>query len=621
MWEFCLSFSIILFFGLNIAGIMFYRRRKGRKNPVSLATMFIGATYISVFVLNFPMIWQSFEGTDSSVAKTLLLNFRISLQTFSLDGEYMDLYQAADALSSQALKIGYQIFGVVLYVLAPALLVGFIATLFQSMFEQFRLWFTLYKNIYIFSELNEKSLALGTSCADKDGRNALVVYLNVDGQNEDELTTEANQIGAACLQTDILHLRVNFERKKKDVRFFLVGENEAENIGQALSLIQNFEGDARKRKRKKNGRRKKGPQIYMYVLTDSPEGGLMLESAMNKNERMEIRRINSAQSLVYSYLYDTDHNRLFDLAQTVDGQKILCVVIVGLGRHGMELLRALVWYGQLPDIRLQIHIFEQDPLAEQKLTSLCPELMEENHNHTPGESQYDIWFHHGEEDDGIDARTRQFDEEILKLTNVSIAYVALGDDTTDIHTAVKLRRLFTQTGQHPVIQAVVFDPKRSDLLKNYPFHDFRDNAYDIGVIGDLDTEWSYSVIVQSGLEKEALKRHVDWAYESAKGQQAEEEQKIREFYQYEYFRKSSMSGAIRARVRRQMQVPGAAKPAAERTPEEKTAIRRLEHAGWVAYMRSEGYHYGPQKDDLARSNPLLVPFDELPEDEKMKDDD
>jgi hypothetical protein len=43
------------------------------------------------------------------------------------------------------------------------------------------------------------------------------------------------------------------------------------------------------------------------------------------------------------------------------------------------------------------------------------------------------------------------------------------------------------------------------------------------------------------------------------------------------------------------------------------------HAGWCALKRSTGWTYGPVKDAEARTHPCLVPYGELPADQRIKD--
>ena len=43
------------------------------------------------------------------------------------------------------------------------------------------------------------------------------------------------------------------------------------------------------------------------------------------------------------------------------------------------------------------------------------------------------------------------------------------------------------------------------------------------------------------------------------------------------------------------------------------------HENWAAARISEGWVYGPLRDDTKRQTPCLVPYDQLPEEEKEYD--
>lgn len=43
------------------------------------------------------------------------------------------------------------------------------------------------------------------------------------------------------------------------------------------------------------------------------------------------------------------------------------------------------------------------------------------------------------------------------------------------------------------------------------------------------------------------------------------------------------------------------------------------HSTWCSFKTSEGWTVGPVKDFAAKTHPCLVPYDELPEDQKGKD--
>lgn len=50
-------------------------------------------------------------------------------------------------------------------------------------------------------------------------------------------------------------------------------------------------------------------------------------------------------------------------------------------------------------------------------------------------------------------------------------------------------------------------------------------------------------------------------------------------------------------------------------------IARNVHEVWSASRIAEGWTYGPRRDDVLKTTPCLVPYDELPEEEKRYDRD
>ena len=44
------------------------------------------------------------------------------------------------------------------------------------------------------------------------------------------------------------------------------------------------------------------------------------------------------------------------------------------------------------------------------------------------------------------------------------------------------------------------------------------------------------------------------------------------------------------------------------------------HEGWMAHKLADGWKYGPAKNPEAKEHPCMVPYSELPEDQRAKDD-
>jgi hypothetical protein len=265
-----------------------------------------------------------------------------------------------------------------------------------------------------------------------------------------------------------------------------------------------------------------------------------------------------------------------------DETKNISALIVGMGQHGTEMVKALTWFCQMDGYTFEINGFDKDPLAEDKFKQAAPALLT---------SEYRIQIH-----SDFDVDTDKFGEAVNKLKNTSYVLVSLGDDDRNIKTAVYLRMCFERIGVKPVIQAIVNTYNKNVLngIKN-----FKNQEYEIDFIGDLETSYSEDVIVNSVLEDEALAVHL--LYNS----------NPEDFWSFEYNYRSSTATAIHNRAKLICNIPGINKSEDERTEEERLNLQKLEHRRWNTYMHSEGYIYGDKRNDLAKTHNNITHFDAL----------
>lgn len=562
--------------------------RRGR--IVTPFHVLIGGVFLAVFLCMLPIYRATLSGESASILKTILFSLHNTFQVFTLDAD-RSLILENITCQNEWLAAVYSGYVSVAFVIAPVLTFGFLISFFRNLSALLKYLLYFFRDVYIFSELNEKSLALAADLK-RNHKRAKIVFTDVFENNDEmsyELIERAGELRAICFKKDILAVNFKLHYRKSGITFFAIGKDETENIEQALRLIEDFRG------RDCTG---------LYVFSTNVESELLLTRA--DKGKMKVRRVNEVRSLISRVLYEEGH-KLFEGALPGPGDtKQISAVLVGMGRHGTEMLKALAWFCQMDGYRARIDAFDLRKNAGDRFKALAPELMSEKYNgvHVPGEAEYTICIHFG-----YDVTTRTFADEIMKLKGATYVLVALGSDERNIRTAVELRMLFERMGVHPVIQAIVYSTEERNALAGIT--NYRGQAYDIDFIGDIHTFYSEAVIIDSELEADALKRHKKWGKEE-------------EFWQYEYNYRSSVASAIHMRARIACGIPGAAKTEEELTPEERDTIEVLEHRRWNAYMRSEGYIYSGSHDpssrnDLGKMHHDLVDFSSLTEEEKRKD--
>lgn len=590
MWIVFLILSILSLILSASLSFAIKGRRIVKKKDYNLFNSLFAGVFAASFFMFMPVHISTAELSVLGCLRAILLSVFNSMQVFTFGCEF-SLVSENLVNCPQWLNIIFQVWVSMIFVLAPVFTLGFVLSLFKNASANLRYWGAFMRDVYIFSELNEKSLILADNIK-SNNRFATIVFTDVfegDEESSYELIGRAKGLGAINFKKDVLAVDFRKHSLFKSVSFFLMGADETENLTQALKLIETY------RDRK---------NTHLYVFSTKTESELLL-TYIDKGQ-VKVRRINEVQSLINRVLYEQGEIVFESARETDGGMRQISAVVVGMGHHGREMVKALTWFGQMDGYRLKINAFDKDPLAEDRFAALAPELMSADYNGVTveGEAQYEITIH-----SGMDVQTGTFAKEIMKITDASYVFVCLGNDDVNINTAVNLRMYFERMHIHPVIHAVVYNSPQKKALEGVT--NYSGQAYDIDFIGDLESSYTEAVIIDSELEEDALKRHLKWGTED-------------EFWTYEYNYRSSMASAIHMHARIKCGIPGADKKESDLTEAERDAIEILEHRRWNAYMRAEGYVYSGSKDEASRNNLAkmhhnLVDFSQLSEEDKRKD--
>lgn len=597
-WTIFLIISAICLISSIVLAIIRAKSKYKSGRLLDPSKILFAGVILSSVILFLPIYINTFKSSDCGIFETVLIAIHNMIRLFIVDGEFEFITSNLVGVPTLIFK-GYTTLFSILFVLAPILTFGFVLSFFKNI-SAYKRYITHYNsNVFIFSELNEKSLALAKSLYKNDSKNRFFVFTDVFEKEEEqsyEFVEKAKELGAVCFKKDIVTIDFSFHSKKSDLSFFAIGEDQSENISQALKIV-----DKLKYRDKTN----------LYVFSTQVEAEMLLANAFNSADndiKIKVRRVNEVQSLISRNLYENGHEKIFESAyDDGSGVKKINAVVIGMGQHGTEMTKALSWFCQMDGYLVEINAFDLDSSVSERFAAECPELMKfSGVLDVAGETKYTINIR-----SGIDVDTVAFDKLIQSLPRTTYVFVALGNDEKNISTAVKLRSLFERMGYNPEIQAVVYNSDKKEALTG--ISNFKGQEYKIDFIGDMKSSYSEEVILDSDVEEEALKRHTKWGNES-------------EFWQYNYNYKSSIASAIHRKMKILCGMPGIEKDPKDRTEDELWNLRILEHNRWNAYMRSEGYVYGGTveksgRNDLAKMHNCLVPFAELPLKEQEKDDD
>ncbi|MBQ8894762.1 MAG: hypothetical protein IJ043_10205 [Clostridia bacterium] len=580
MWNFCF-FAAIAVMLVALAGVFLTGKKYRSGRLFTPSNILFAGVLVSALLLFIPIYINTTKANGGGLLEALFLSIYNMICLFVVNSDFEFLAQSVAALSP-ALYSGYSIFLSILFVLAPVLTFGFVLSFFKNITAYQKFLFNFRTEAYIFSELNEKTLALAESISRQPGKR-MFVFSDVFEKEEEqsyEMVEKARELGAVCFKKDIVTINFSMHSKSSPLHFFTMGADQSENISQALKLMELY---------------RTRENTHLYVLSTQVEAEMLLANA--ESGCIKVRRINEVQSLIYRNLNETGL-KIFENAK--DGR--ISAVVVGMGNHGTEMTKALAWFCQMDGYQVHIDSFDKDQKAPSKFRALCPELMAQNGNFTDdGEAMHQITVH-----GDMDVETAEFTEAIRSLKDVTYVMVALGNDELNIKVAVRLRVLFEQMGITPIIQAIVYNSEKSAALTGITNHSGQ--SYEISFIGDLKSTYSYEVVLDCDLEEEGLARHLKWGDEES-------------FWRYEYNYRSSVASALHKRMKIACGMPGIELPPEKRGEKELWALRRLEHRRWNAYMRAEGFVYAPERNNLAKTHHCLVTFDLLSEKDKMKDDD
>lgn len=567
-----------IIFAAGVVGSIVYDI-ESRKRTASLTTLHvitIGCALmiytlyrpITYYELGCANLWEWARGVLATVHNTL--------STFILDCDFGEMVKNLSSLDSEKLRFWYSLAMGTAYVLAPVLTFANVLVLFKNVIhEHLANKGRCKRPVYIMSELNEMSASLAESIYEKHRSTKkwyarlfvrpLFIFSDVFGHTEEngyELVLRARKIRAVMVRKDVSHIKL--KNKKNRVEIFLIGEDESENVSQAICLTKALKN-------------KTNVAIFVYASSESSgriidsldKGGLLLGNAVSQviendasgvlrgdydelfrsngigtDDTFYLKRIDPVDMLVTDMFSNEKNGIAVKIMERAAKSGIISIAIVGLGLYGRQILKTATWFFQKMGYKLEINVFEDNTASYERICQECPEFVSVNPSDRIGDANYDIRFFTGVNcfSSSFDACFEGEDKEHLERTQA--VFVTLGNDDMNIEASIMIRKLFDRVkgidektlkrakkdasldDADPFIYAVVYDDKKYEMLGSANggnFGNHKEQDYRIDFVGSLSKQYSYDTIERMlETENRAIAYHLEWARLEAK---------LREFYE------------------------------------------------------------------------------------------
>ncbi len=309
------------------------------------------------------------------------------------------------------------IYTAVLHLVATALLLGFLLSLFQDFFPKISYRFYRSGRLYVFTELSERTLLLAEDLY-KNPEPPGVVFVFLGKAIEEDATNycqRLQEVGGFLFDLDVCDLKLHRRLQKQPIEFFLLKSNETENLRDALELVARY------------GESDMASVLRIHILSSQPEAQTVVDS-IEYTSKISLRLVRETRAMIY-HLFDV--RPLFLGAR---GDK-LDILVVGAGRSGMEAIKTACWCGQTIRLRPNILVVDKDPTVESRFEGDCPELSSRT---APIESLQNcrVQFF------TADVESGQFTDLIKAHPSIGYVVCALGDESLNLRTAMTIRGVF-----------------------------------------------------------------------------------------------------------------------------------------------------------------------------------
>lgn len=567
--------QIYFFIALAITIFSIFAYINSKNNVKFKIFLVIVSCIVSLTILVFPLL------EDNNLFIKWINSFFYALQCVGINQDF-SIISNIDIVD--IFTVMYIVFIYIIFLTLPLLTASIILIFLSDIFVKLK--FNINKNndnLYIFSDINEKSVIMSKKILSESKEKVTLVFANY---NRDKDLEKAIDKRAIKLSQNITN--INIGNKNNNVTFYLISEDDNENLNNSLVLIEKY---------------KQRENTKMYVVSSLEQTPIILDSTDKGKICVEI--INEVERVIYNLLeaYPLYLNSI---------NNVISVLIVGCGKTGREFLKAVLWCGQVIEYSLKITIVDKMANSiKESIEIQMPDVLK----------NYDINFINA------DIESKEAIEQIQKVLDINYIFISMESDKKNINTAIILRRLFLKLDKNefkrkPVINIWIENEEKKEQIKRLVNE--RVTSYEFNAFGSIKDMYFDNLIIDSNLEK--LSKQVHLSYDA-------NDINFEKYNLLEYNKRSSRATALHLKYKlysilRDEYINDLKKDLETyekyKTNEVEEILSKNEHDRWNAYMRSIGFtlatisdvekYINETKDYrhfLAKMHPALVEYDKL----------
>ena len=522
--------------------------------------------------------------SDKKLAFSLIyaLIYAPKMGAFGL--KYPSLFAAAFRFPWK-LGIPYGIFILILSIITPVIFGGFLVSYIKA------LWYFLsyhlkrhLKNVYYFSELNEKALILAEDIVDKEKRKSLIVFCNC-GKVSGELAERADKNHFILLSENERDLVLKFSFENKRQYYFEISQDDNKNLDSTKRLIEFYD----------TFKKDFIPNVKIYLFMKSALFGSELISK-NEQKKINVILVDPVKSSVYNLLFEKS---FCDKGIIDEKNRALSIAVFGNGIYAKEFFRNAIWASMLDD-SYNVSLSYLDNKAELYKSMMerdCRDLFAQNYN---------LNFYN------VELKSAEL-EKVLKnnLSKPNYIVIDTGDDEENLKLAIYLRVFYIRNSEDfnfkPFIAVKISDSKMAYRVNELTAA--KDFSYDLYSFGSDSKIYSYNLIVESTIEKMAMNCHAVYNKELNSSVYETKENAVFGCNLSEFDKSSNRAAAVH--IKNKLFMMGLELISCEKEPtpeqiketenalevfvmnindkEKMEVLQKVEHARWLAFHFSEGW--------------------------------